>query len=137
MIDPRVTAICEEVGVEVIESTAYPQLGQTRAHRTIRRIIQRHGEAHTRLVLQTLAETANNKAALDQVGLWVASDLVRHFSAEIEKDASHWFDIWDRLPVGYLQSRAQELRTHQRYALFGMLYERLRRVYGQPDLLEE
>lgn len=138
MIDPRVRSLCAEVGIECIEGTAYPRLGQTRAHRTIRRIIDRYGEEHARLVLTTLADTVNNKATVDEVGLWMASDMVRAFRNEIERDASLWLDVWDRMPIGYLQHVSQGLRgtVRQRDALGGMVYEKLRRVYGQPDLLE-
>ncbi|ASY62504.1 hypothetical protein SJ05684_c10460 [Sinorhizobium sojae CCBAU 05684] len=138
MIDPRVKALCEEVGIECIESTAYPRIGQTRATNTIRRIIERYGEEHARLVLTTLAETENNKAAVDEVGLWMASDMVRVFHAEIEQDASLWLSLWDRMPIGYLQYLAQGLRgtVKQRDALSGMVYERLRRVYGEPQIGE-
>lgn len=139
MIDPRVIALCAEVGIECVEGTAYPRLGQTRAHRTIRRLINKYGEQHARLVLQTLAETTNNKACVDEHCLWATSDLVRKFRKEIEQEATLWLDIWDRLPVGFLQSRTLEMRgwVRQRDALAAMIYERLRRVYGQPDLLEE
>lgn len=138
MIDPRVVSLCNEVGIECIEGTAYPRLGQTRAVNTIRRIIERFGEQHARMVLMTLAETQNNKALVDEVGLWMASDMVRAFHAEIEQDASLWLSLWDKLPVGYLQFVSQGLRgtVKQRDALGGMVYERLRRVYGEPDLLE-
>lgn len=138
MIDPRVSALCEEVGLQAIEGTAYPRLGQTRAINTIRRIIERFGEEHARLVLMTLAETANNKALVDEVCLWMASDMIRAFHAEIEQDASLWLSLWDRLPLGYLQFISQGLRgtVKQRDALGGMVYERLRRVYGEPALLE-
>lgn len=138
MIDPRVSALCEEVGVQAIEGTAYPRLGQTRAVNTIRRIIDRFGEEHARLVLMTLAETSNNKALLDEVGLWMCSDMVRVFRDEIERDASLWLSTWDALPVGYLQSVSHGLRgwIKQRDALSGMVYRELRKTYGERDLLE-
>jgi hypothetical protein len=138
LIDDRVKALCEEVGIEAIEGSAYPRLGQTRAVNTIRRLIDKFGEDHARMVLTTLAETANNRALVDEVGLWMASDMVRAFHDEIEQDASLWLSVWDKMPVGYLQYVSQGLRgkIRQRDALGGMVYERLRRVYGQPDLLE-
>lgn len=138
MIDQRVHSLCAEVGIEAIEGTAYPKLGQTRAVNTIRRIIDLYGEEHARLVLTTLAETTNNKAMLDGICLWMASDMVRAFHAEIEQDASLWLSLWDKMPVGYLQYIAQGLRgtVKQRDALSGLIYERLRRVYGEPQIGE-
>ncbi len=136
MIDRRVSALCEEAGIEVLEGTAYPRLGQTRAHKSILRIIERNGEGHARLVLATLADTANNRGCLDEACIWATSDMVRKFHPQIEKDASRWLDIWDRLPLGYLQYLSQELRgmIKQREALDGMLYRELRKHYDQQDL---
>ena len=138
MIDQRVQDLCDEFGIEVLEGTAYPKLGQTRAHNTIKNMLERLGQDHTRMVLMTLAETQNNKALLDEVGLWMASDMVRKFWPQIQQNASLWLDTWDRLPVGFMQSRAHELRgsVKPRFALGGMVYLMLRQVYGQPELLE-
>lgn len=138
MIDPRVQALCDEFGIEVIEATAYPKLGQTRAHNTIKNMIDRLGHDHTRMVMMTLAETQNNKALLDETGLWMCSDMVRKFGPEIEKNASLWLEAWDKMPVGFMQSRAHELRgsVKPRFALGGMVYLMLRQVYGQPELIE-
>lgn len=138
MIDQRVTALCEEFGIEVLESTSYPKLGQTRAHGTIRNMIDNLGEDHARMVLMTLAETANNKTLLDEVGLWMASDMVKVFRKEIDADPSVWFETWDKMPIGFLQSRAHELRgaVKPRFALGGMVYLMLRQVFGQPELVE-
>lgn len=138
MIDPRVKALCDEFSITVIKGTSYPKLGQTRAHGTIRNMIDTLGEEHARMVLMTLAETRNNLALLDEVGLWMASDMVRKFTPEIEKNASLWLDTWDKMPIGFLQSRAHELRgsVKPRFALGGMVYLMLRQVFGQPELLE-
>ena len=54
--DPRVRAICDEFGVKIIGAHLYPVPGETRAVATIRRIIDRCGEAHARLVLSTLTD---------------------------------------------------------------------------------
>lgn len=138
MIDPRVRSLCEEFGVEVIEGTSYPKLGQTRAHNTIRMMIDRLGEDHARMVMLTLADTRNNKALMDECSLWAASDMVRVFKDEIEKDPEFWLGCWDKMPVGLFQSRAHELRgkIKPRFALGGMLYLMLRQAYGQAEMVE-
>ncbi len=79
MIDTRVQALCDEFGIEIIPAHRYPEIGQTRAVKTILRIIRRYGEDHARWVLRTLVETSNNKALIDETGLWAASDLVRAY----------------------------------------------------------
>jgi hypothetical protein len=136
MIDARVQSLCTEVGLEAIEGSAYPRLGQTRAVNTIRALIDNYGEEHARLVLMTLAETENNRGLVDRDCLWMTSDLVLKFKDEIERDASFWLETWDALPLGYLQSVSHELRglVKQRDALAGLVYRELRKRYGQLEM---
>jgi hypothetical protein len=142
-IDPRVQALCDEFGVEVIPAHRYPDVGQTRAVKTIQRIMRRHGEAHMRLVMTTLAETANNRALLTEVSLWTVSDLIRACPEIVETRSSDWLELWDECPVGELQFWTQDLAgiVPQRHALSGMIYERIVRRFGprymQPDLLDD
>ena len=138
LIDPRVIALCEEIGIECIEGTGYPRLGQTRAHRTILKLIKTHGEDHARMVLITLFDTQNNKACLDAPCIFATSDLVKKFKTEIDKDASKWLALFDRLPVAYLQHIAAGARdfAEQRKFLFSTLFERLMREYGNQELFE-
>ncbi|MEO3387338.1 hypothetical protein [Mesorhizobium sp. CAU 1741] len=141
MIEPRVVALCDEFGIRIIPGHRYPEIGETRAAETMARILRRHGEAHLRQVLTTLVETHNNKVLLDEVGLWMASDMVRVRGAD--KIDSDWLDLWDRMPVGELQFIAQGLSgiISQRYALGGMVFERIYKRFGpdadQPDLLDD
>ncbi|PRD42155.1 hypothetical protein C5748_18315 [Phyllobacterium phragmitis] len=110
---------------------------------TLRLIIERWGIDHARLVMSTLAETANNRICLDEVGFWMTSDMVRVGRRIIEERASDWLATWDAIPVGELQFITQDLRgfVKQRGALGGMVYERLYRRFGpfadQPDLLDD
>lgn len=140
---PHVEAICGEFGVRIIDKQRYPEPGETRAVETLARIMRRHGEGHLRLVLTTLAETENNKGLLDEVLLWATSDLVRACGNIVETRAGDWLTCWDAMPVGELQFVTQELSgtIPQRYALAGMLYERIIRVFGpgaaQPDLFDD
>lgn len=143
MPDPRVSALCREFGIEVIPGHRYPEIGQTRATETIARIIRKHGEGHARLVLATLAETSNNRANVNEVTLWAASDLVRACPHIVEERTIEWLELWDSCPVGELQYWAQDLSgvVKQRPALSGMIYERIVRRFGprweQPDLLDD
>lgn len=133
--------LCGEFGIRIIDRHRYPDIGETRAVETMARILRRYGENHLRLVLTTLAETANNKALLDEAGLWMASDMVRARGADRIDEA--WLKLWDRMPVGELQFMCQELSgiVPQRYALGGMVYERVYREFGpgadQLDLLDD
>ena len=139
----QVHDLCGEFGIKIIEGTNYPELGETRAIVTLVHIMRHYGEGHLRLVLTTLFETANNKALLDSVGLWMTSDLIRAYSNVVEHRADDWLQTWDAMPVGELQFICQELRgiVRQRHALGGMVHERLYRRFGpnadQPDLFDD
>ncbi|AMS41179.1 hypothetical protein [Aminobacter aminovorans] len=125
--------LCAEFGIRIIDGHRYPEVGETRAVATLERILRRYGEGHLRLVLTTLAETANNKVLLDEVGLWMASDLIRACAGIVESRADDWLQTWDAMPVGELQFICQDLRgfVPQRTALGGMVYERIFRRFGQ------
>ncbi|TIL94514.1 MAG: DUF3102 domain-containing protein [Mesorhizobium sp.] len=130
MIDPRVKALCDEFDVEIVDRHAYPEPGQTRAVVTIRRIIDRHGEAHARMVLCILAEGRGNQALIDEVSLWAISDLVLACADLVEADATGFLEMFDKMPLGPLMAIANELRSivPQRHALAGMLYLQARRM---------
>ncbi|MFC6487344.1 hypothetical protein [Nitratireductor sp. GCM10026969] len=140
-IPAHIEALCREFGIEIIDRHRYPVPGQTRAVETMARIYRRHGETHLRMVLLTLMETANNRALLDEVALWMTSDMVRFRG--LENIDSEWLELWDRTPVGQLQFICQELSgiVPQRYALGGMMFERVWRRFDknadQLDLLDD
>ena len=143
MIDPRVSALCAEYGIEIIDDRAYPDIRQTRAVVTMERILRSRGESHFRMVRSTLAETENNQGQLDEYLFWAVSDLVEACQGIIEERPTEWLECFDKTPVGQLQFIARDLSgiTHQRHALAGMLYERVVRVFGpnaaQGDLFDE
>lgn len=128
----RIASIAAEYGVRLIGKSRYPEPGETRAVATIDRILHRHGEGHLRLILSTLAETDNNKGMLDEHLLWATSDLIRACSGIVENRAGEWLQVWDAAPVGELQFIAHDLAgvVPQRYAIGGMVYERIVKVFG-------
>jgi hypothetical protein len=142
-----VVGLCSEFGVKIVDKHRYPMPGETRALVTIERIIRRHGLAHTRLVMSTLAETeGGNSGLIDETSLWAVSDLVRACEAWIEADTSRWLFAWDALPMGAYMYPVQGLRgvSHQRHALAGLCYvflctwfgpnaELARKVIPQPS----
>ncbi|MBD9372786.1 hypothetical protein IB238_09155 [Rhizobium sp. ARZ01] len=140
MIDPRVYSICEEYGVVIVDGRSYPGIRETRAVVTLDRILSAKGEDHFRLVLSTVAETENNQGYIDKHLLWAVSDLVETYRVLIEANPSEWLVCFDRAPVGELQVVAKGLR-HQRFALVGMLAERVVRRFGpnagQGDLFDD
>ena len=142
MTDPRVQALCQEFDIRIIDKSRYPGPSETRAVGTLSKIISRHGMEHARLVMTTLAETENNKRALEAAAFGAASDLIRAKPEWVE-DTDRWYKAWDKTPVGELQALTHDLRGYAslRGALTGLIYERLWRAFGpratQPDLLDE
>ncbi|WP_287139135.1 hypothetical protein [Mesorhizobium sp.] len=132
MTDPRVQALCDELGIKIVDRHRYPEPGEARAVETLARIIRRHGEGHLRLVLSTLAETDNNKGQLDEVLFWAASDMVRACPEILKRRAGDWLTMWDVCPLGELQFIAQDLRgvVPLIFAFVGMLYERVVKAFG-------
>lgn len=124
MSEVIVRAICAEYEIEIIPGNMYPKPGQTRATATIGKILAKHGDGHLRLVLATLSETKGNEGLITQTSLWATSDLVLACSEWIEKDASSWFDAWDKIPLGFILWHVQELagKSHMRHALAGAMY---------------
>lgn len=143
IVPAHIQRICDEFGITIVDKHRYPEPGETRAVATIDRIWRRYGEGHIRLVLSTLVETANNKILLDEVGLWMASDMVRKCRDLIEQRAGEWLEVWDTIPGGELQFVCQDLSgvIPQRYALGGMVFERIYRRFGpnadQIDILDD
>lgn len=147
MIDQRVQAICDEYGIRIVPANVAPRIGETRAPKTIQRIIKRHGIERARFVVGTLADTANNRICLDETVMWAVNDMVtaaeKNFPSIVTDNVEAWFKFFDTLPLGVLQFWTTDLEgvISKRYALGGMLYERMRRRFGdlaqQPDLLDD
>ena len=137
MINPAIASICAEKGVTIIDGHAYPEIGETRAVATMTRIYEKYGEAHFRLVMSTVAETANNLNCLEAAFFWAVSDLVLDCGAMIERDASRWLSVFDNAPVDQMLWILRG-KKEQRHMLRGMLFERIRAAFeDQRDLFKE
>lgn len=139
MIDPRVTALFSEFGITIVPKNVVPAIGETRAVATLHRIIKRYGEGHARFVVMVLADAANNKAALDETGIWATSDIIlafqKNYPSIMENDVSRFLTFFDGVPVGMLQYWCYGLDgiTNKRAALVGLIWERACRVFGEPQ----
>ncbi len=133
-------AILNEFGIKLIDGRSYPGIRETRAATTLKKIYEAKGEDHYRLVLSTVAETNNNQGYIDKHLLWAVSDLVERYRPLIEERPTEWLECFDAAPVAELQVVAKGLR-HQRYALVGMIAERIVRRFGpnagQGDLFDD
>jgi hypothetical protein len=136
---PDAEAIFEEFNVRIVPANVVPVVGETRAVATLHRIAKRHGEEHARFVVMTLADCANNKAALDETGLWATSDIIlafrKNYPSIMENDVTRFLSFYDSIPVGMLQYWCIGLDgiTNKRAALVGLIWERACRVFGEPQ----
>lgn len=136
---PDAEAIFEEFNVRIVPANVVPLVGETRAVATLHRIAKRHGEEHARFVVMTLADCANNKAALDETGLWATSDIIlafrKNYPSIMENDVTRFLSFYDSIPVGMLQYWCIGLDgiTNKRAALVGLIWERACRVFGEPQ----
>lgn len=139
-MDPRVAAICEANGIEVITSTWYPGVRQTRAVCTLNRIYATRGEDNLHWTLLTIGQTENNQGMIDEFLLWATSDLVKDHMPIIEAETTKWLEVFDLAPIGEMQAILRG-KKRQRDKLYGMIFERIVRAFGprsiQPDLFEE
>ncbi|WP_027685074.1 hypothetical protein [Rhizobium leguminosarum] len=144
---PDAEAIFEEFNVRIVPANVVPLVGETRAVATLHRIAKRHGEEHARFVVMTLAETANSKASINETALWAVSDLVllaeKNFPHLVTTDVENWFKFFDQLPLGWIQFWSLDMDgiVPKRFAVAGMVYERMKRTFGplqiQPDFFDD
>ena len=137
----------DEYGIKIVPYNVVPGIGETRSPNTLALIKHKHGVDHMRFVVGTMAETANNRALLDETMFWSVSDMAlafrKNFPHIMENDLDAWFSFFDRTPLGQLQYWCLDLEgvTSKRRALVGMLWERAVRQFGpmarQPDLLDD
>lgn len=139
MKHPEAEAIFAEFGIEIVPANVVPKPGQTRAIASLNRIRRRYGEDHARFVIMALADCANNRAALDETGIWATSDIIlafrKNYPAIMENDVSRFLAFFDGVPVGMLQYWCYGLDgiTNKRAALVGLIWERACRVFGEPQ----
>lgn len=144
---PEAEALLAEFGIRIVPANVVPGPGETRAVATVQRIIDKHGPNNARMVIMTLAETANSKANINECALWAISDLIllaeKNFPHLVTTDVDAWFQFFDRLPLGWLQYWSLDMDgiVPKRFAIAGMVYERMKRTFGamakQPDLLDD
>lgn len=135
-IPPAVQSLCDEFSVEIIPAHKYPEIGQTRAVKTIYRILRRYGDDHARWVIRSLSETANNRACLDEAALWATSDLLRAYWEDVQADPEAWFGVLDSVPVGRRQWEIQQRLSgfvNQRAALAGVINQHLYERFDSPQ----
>lgn len=138
-------SLLAEYNVEIVPANVAPRPMQTRAPKTIERIMRRHGEPHTRLLLSLVVETANNYAVLDEATFWSLSDLLMVLEKRapdvIEKHFGDLLSLFDALPLGDLHRIASYVYgvARVRETLLGLVLERvfIRFGTGQMELFDE
>lgn len=135
------TMILEELGVTIVAKNVAPRPGQTRSVATLQRIVRRHGADHARMVVMMIMESVNNRAALDEASLGAVSDIIlafkRAYPARYEANISDLFAFFDSTPVANIRALYTDGLdgvVNKRSALAGMLWERIIRAFGNPQI---
>jgi hypothetical protein len=137
-MNPTAAALCDEIGIRVVPPGRRSALCdlETCAERTIEKMVERHGVAHARFVLRTIAETVNNRRELVAPTIEAVSDVALAHPAWAER-AGDWLDAFDLLDLPALRSQARtNLRAVAvRDAMAALIHDRLLHHLGSERLL--
>lgn len=142
---PEALAILLEFGVTVIPPSGHIQPGTTKAVANLQKIVRKRGFDHARMIVMLWRETNLRMIPMDSPTLWAMSDTLllmeRNFPHVLASDAESLFKLVDGLPMGWLQAWSREVDgvIPRRFAIGGMIFERMKRIFGieQPDLLDD
>ena len=127
-MSPKLSQICQSLGITVIPHTQRRAKGETHAVVTMERILAQHGPEHLTLVLRSIAETTNNGLELVAPTIWAISDIVLAHPAWTATTA--WLDALDGARLSDMRARAKANRraVQARQAIATMLFEHLRKT---------
>ena len=145
MNHPEARAILSEFEVTVIPPSGHLQPGQTKSVANLQKIIRKRGFDHARLIVMLWRETNLRMIPMDSPTLWAMSDTLllveRNFPQVMTSGTETLFSLLDGLPLGWLQAWARETDgvIPRRYAIGGMIFERMKRIFDLPqgDLLDD
>lgn len=145
MNHPEARAILAEYGVTIVHPSAHIQPGQTKAVANLQKIVRKRGFDHARMVVMLWKETNLRMIPMDSPTLWALSDTLllveKNFPQVLSSDTEKLFTLLDGLPIGWLASWARDCEgvIPRRYAIGGMIFERMKRILGieQLDLLDD
>ena len=130
---PALASLLSELDIHTVGPRGYCGEMGTMAVESMERILAQHGYAHLKLVLMSIAETANNKRALVAPVIWAISDLARAHPSWSER-AMDWFAAFDQVNLGGLSAMAKinKRSIPQRAAIATLLFVHLQSVLGEP-----
>lgn len=134
-------AILDEFGVGVVAKNERPGPGQTRSVATLQRIVRKRGFEHGRMVVMVIMQSENNRCALCETSIGAVSDVLlafkRSYAAIYEARISDLFAFFDQTPIATIRllfTDGLEGVVNKRSALAGLIWERLVRQFGSPQL---
>jgi hypothetical protein len=129
----KLAAICADVGVEILPTTATVRAGQTTARSTLQRILRVHGEGHVIQLLRTFTETENHRARIDAFALYAVSDIMVAYPSWADSGL-RWFEVFDKADIAAAQRQARLNRdvVPQRYGVAAALFPALHSEFEPP-----
>ncbi|WP_312619082.1 hypothetical protein [Agrobacterium pusense] len=134
---PEAEAILNEFGISVVHPSSVPGIGQTRAVGTVEHIRVTKGADYARFVVMTLAESDNNKGAINRYSLSAASALTKYardkYPDLMENDLESWFRFWSGTPLPVLVDMILDVHGEAKRSdtLYGMLLWRFEMEFGR------
>ncbi|MDE5454036.1 hypothetical protein GWE18_14395 [Bradyrhizobium sp. CSA112] len=124
-------AICADVGVEILPTTATVRAGQTTARSTLQQIFEDRGEGHVIQLLRTFTETENHRARIDTFALHAISDIMVAYPSWADSGL-RWFDVFDRVDIAAAQRQAKLNRgvVPQRYGVAAAIFPALQSEFA-------
>ncbi|HWL06741.1 MAG TPA: hypothetical protein VNQ99_17695 [Xanthobacteraceae bacterium] len=127
----RLRDICRDLDIEIIEVHQTQGPGQTRAVKTMERIMNEHGEGHLIMVLRTIMESANNKTELVAPTIWAISDLILAHP-EWPDTGLAWLEAFDGISLPQIRQKAKGNRSaaQPRAAICTLINDKLLPIFG-------
>lgn len=126
--------ICESIDppVRIIEPHTTRTPGTTKCGRVLDRILDKHGDEHTTLLLRTLMESQNNRMALVEPVIWALSDVMLANPRWPAKGLA-WLDAFDTIDLCDIWARAKEANgaPPERHGVASKITELLQDRFGE------
>jgi hypothetical protein len=116
----RLDHLGDQLGIRIVPRERRTRPRETRARRTLWKLLMRHGEGHVVFVLKTIVQSRNNAAELQSETIMAVSDAVLARPQWAER-AGAFMEAFDRIPLGELRKEAAGLSIGSKRTAMGVM----------------
>lgn len=126
-----IQTILDDLGIRAVRVNETRGPMATHAGNILQKMLERHGEGHTIMVLRTVAESEGNSDMLTAPVLTAISDLILAHPTWPERGLA-WIEAFDEINLKELAAKAKANRVAvpKQNAIATMLYERLQPIFS-------